>query len=175
MPNGGSDCCGTCWFNSKNNGEPGYGHSRAPEPASCTIRNLTIENPFWTYCANHPHRRPQRDPIPIGPVFIHDNATGGRKLLEPSPDTSEVRQHLLVLLTQMKAKPASEYPIGIYADEIVVWQVGEFRETTAIAELRRIASFDRQSAEDGSFGRTRDELVKLAQQALAKILGAGES
>jgi len=78
-----------------------------------------------------------------------------------------------MLVTEIKEKPASEYPIGIYADEVVVWQLGEFREAMAVAELQRIASFDPQSAEDGPFGRTRDELVKLAQEALAKIAGAG--
>jgi hypothetical protein len=24
MPNGGSDCCGTCWFNSTHQGQVGY-------------------------------------------------------------------------------------------------------------------------------------------------------
>ena len=43
MPNGGSDCCGTCWFNAKNKGEKGYGHAKDPEPAFCTIRALPIE------------------------------------------------------------------------------------------------------------------------------------
>jgi len=38
MPNGGSDCCGTCWFNARNKGEAGYGHALATEPARCTIR-----------------------------------------------------------------------------------------------------------------------------------------
>ena len=64
MPNGGSDCCGTCWFNRRNRGEKGY--NRADDidvEALCEIRDVLIENPFWTYCANHPHRRPQRDPI----------------------------------------------------------------------------------------------------------------
>ena len=98
MPNGGSDCCGTCWFNARNKGEAGYGDADDPEPNFCTIRGLAIENPFWTYCGNHPHRRPDRDPIPIGPVFI--DAGGypyGRKQWQPSPDTEEVRQHLLEL------------------------------------------------------------------------------
>src|SRR5262245_28248999 len=81
MPNGGSDCCATCWFNSKNEGEAGFSHAGAPGPASCTICKLAIENPFYTYCANHPHRRAQQDRIPIGPVFIHDATTGGRMAL----------------------------------------------------------------------------------------------
>jgi len=32
MPNGGSDCCGTCWFNARNKGEARYEHARDPEP-----------------------------------------------------------------------------------------------------------------------------------------------
>jgi hypothetical protein len=72
MPNGGSDCCGTCWFNAKNKGEAGYAHAKDPEPDFCTIRSLPIEDPFYTYCANHPYNRQKRDPIPIGPVFTGD-------------------------------------------------------------------------------------------------------
>ena len=69
MPNSGSDCCGTCWFNAKSKGEAGYGHATDPQPAFCTIRRVPIADPFYTYCGNHPHRRPERDLIPIGPVF----------------------------------------------------------------------------------------------------------
>ena len=72
MPNGGSDCCGTCWFNAKNKGQAGYDHASDHEPAFCTIRSLPIEDAFYTYCGNHPHRTPERDPIPIGPVFTGD-------------------------------------------------------------------------------------------------------
>ena len=74
MPNKGSDCCGTCWFNARNKGQAGYGHSGDSEPNLCIIRSLTIEDPFWTYCGNHPHRRPDRDLIPIGPVFVFNDA-----------------------------------------------------------------------------------------------------
>ncbi len=168
MPNGGSDCCGTCWFNAKNKGEAGYAHTKDPEPAFCTIRKFAIEQPFYTYCGNHPHRRPKRDPIPIGPVYIGESS-GVRELWRSSPDTEEIRQHLLTLLARIQAKPVTEYPIGIYTDEIVVWQLGEFREARAIAGLQRIASFDPSFAEAGPFGRTRHELVKLAQEALAKL------
>ena len=165
MPNGGSDCCGTCWFNSKNKGEAGYDHASDPERDSCTIRCLSIADPFYTYCGNHPHRRPERDPIPIGPVFTGEE----RKFWQPSPDTEEIRQHLLALLDQIEEQPRSEYPIGPYAEEVVVWQVGEFRESRAAEALRRVASFDPNFAEAGPFGRTRQNLAKLAREALGKI------
>jgi len=165
MPNGGSDCCGTCWFNAKNKGEAGYGHASDPEPAFCTIRGLAIAHPFYTYCGNHPHRRPERDPIPIGPVFTGNE----RELWQRSPDTEEIRQHLLALIGQIEEQPRSEYPIGQYADEVVVWQLGEFKESRAAESLRRIVSFDPNSAETGPFGRDRHSLVQFAREALGKI------
>ena len=165
MPNGGSDCCGTCWFNEKNKGEAGYDHARDPEPDFCTIRSLSIDDPFYTYCANHPHRRPERDPVPIGPVFTGEE----RELWQPSPDTEEIREHLLALLYQIEEPPRSEYPIGLYTDDVVVWQLGEFKESRAAEALRRVALFDPSSAEAGPFGRTRERLVQLAREALDKI------
>ena len=170
MPNGGSDCCGTCWFNAKNKGEAGYSHASEPEPAFCTIRALSIENPFYTYCGNHPHRRSQRDPIPIGPVFTGDSS-GMREFWQSSPDTAEVRQHLLSLLAGMEHQPGFEYPIGIYTDEVVVWQLGELREPRAVEGLRHIASFESTAAESGPFGDIRPKLVSLAREALTKIEG----
>jgi len=98
----------------------GYAHARDPEAAFCTIRNLPIEDPFYTYCGNHPHRRPERDPIPIGPVFTGDSS-GARRFWERSPNTEEVRRHLLNLLAGIGQEPSSEYPIGVYVDELVVW------------------------------------------------------
>lgn len=73
MPNGGSDCCGTCWFNRRNKGQAGYQHA-FPGPTQCEIRSLEITSPFYTYCANHPHRRPERDEVPIGPVMTGDES-----------------------------------------------------------------------------------------------------
>lgn len=170
MPNGGSDCCGTCWFNTQNQGPGGSVHSDRTIPARCTIRNLALANPFYTYCANHPHRCPDLDPVPVGPAFLADS-TGARQLWHSSPDTEQVREHLLGLLAAMKEEPASEYPIGAYRDEVVVWQLGEFRDARAIPELERLATFNPESAESGPYGRTRHGLVALAREALAKIQG----
>ena len=166
MPNGGSDCCGTCWFNAKNKGEAGYAHADDAEPDYCTIRNLPIEGSFYTYCGNHPHRRPDRDPIPIGPVFIDKG--NGRQLWELSPDNEEVRLHLLDLLSKIEQEPAEEYPIGAYSDELVAWQLGEFRESRATADLQRVAAFSPRPRY-GQARRTRTTLVTVAREALDKI------
>src|SRR5687767_11566357 len=96
MPNGGSDCCGTCWFNSRNIDE--LASTRATSgSATCTIRNFAIDDPYYTYCGNHPHRRPEPDSIPIGPVLI-SRPGGSREVWRASPDTGDIRRHLLMLL-----------------------------------------------------------------------------
>ena len=169
MPNGGSDCCGTCWFNAKNKGGTGYDHASDSGPDFCIIRELEIRDSFYTYCCNHPHRRPDRDPIPIGPVFAGGDYSESRKIWRLSPDTEEIREHLLELLAAMKEKPQPEYPMGHYADEIVVWQLGEFREVRAADKLEAVAGFSRASTADGGFKRTRESLVAIALVALEKI------
>jgi len=88
--------------------------------------------------------------------------------LQPSPDTEEVRQHLLELLLAIKERPAEEYPMGMYGDELVVWQLGAFGERRALPELKRIITFDTQISV-GHFGRTRESLVSVAKEAIAKI------
>ena len=168
MPNGGSDCCSTCWFNKRNKDEAFCENPDGLLPDFCNIRALPIEDPVYTYCANHPRRRPEHDSIPIGPLFTGD-PTGAREVWRSSPDTDEFRNHLLSLLAEIAEQPESEYPIGVDVDEVVVWQLGEFRERKAIPQLQRLASFDPAASETGPFGRTRSVLVSLAEEALAKI------
>ena len=168
MPNGGSDCCRTCWFNSQNGGKFGYVRGLDLLQSHCTIRDIAIEDPFYTYCGNHPHRRPDRDPIPIGPIFIAQSE--GRTVWQNSPDTEEVRQHLLDLLLAIEEEPTEEYPTGVSNDELIVWQLGEFSETLAKAGLQRIAEFS-PKASGGRFGRTREGLVELALLSLKRIHG----
>ncbi len=137
MPNGGSDCCGTCWFNAKTQGESGYAHARDPEPAFCTIRNLLLDDPFWTYCTNHPYKNPDKLAVPIGPVFRAEN-DHGRVVWVPSPDTETIRQTLLELPRWAETLPESTYPGGLSLAQAVVWQLGEFHETRAVEGLQRI-------------------------------------
>jgi hypothetical protein len=168
MPNGGSDDCGTCWFNARNKGEAGYAHAQDPEPDFCTIRGLAIEDPFYTYCCNHPHRRPDRDPLPVGPVFVDREGSGGREIWQSSPDSEEIRLHLLDLVGRIEQEASDEYPMGSYLDEVVVWQLGEFRESRAAADLTRIAALSPRPTY-GRARRTRASEVALAHQALNKI------
>jgi hypothetical protein len=149
MPNGGPDNCATCWFNDKNKGESGYDHINDPEPNFCIIRNLNIANAFYTYCGNHAYRCPERNPIPIGPVLIASDEHDGQRIFwQPSPDTEEIRQYLLNLLNEIKQQISRVDQsgvsglLGLGIDEIVIWQLGEFKEIRARSGLQEIANFD---------------------------------
>ena len=142
MPNGGPDCCGTCWFNRANDGKAGHPGPEAESRESyCEIRDLAVDDPFYTYCANHPYRRPERDPIPIGPVTR--NVSGGmdndRTVWVLSPDSEEIRLHLIELLRDFVDHPSTDgYPIGIEGAVLAIWQLGEFRERRAEENIRWI-------------------------------------
>ena len=144
MPNGGSDCCGTCWFNRKNRGDRDWlQHAEDSEPYHCEIRDVAIDDPFYTYCANHPHRRPDRDPIPIGPITRHQWNDGRetRVIWRHSPDTEEIRLHLLKLLDGLFEHTAEDrYPIGHSLAEAIIWQLGQFKEQRAAPRLEWISN-----------------------------------
>ncbi|OED35733.1 hypothetical protein AB832_06135 [Flavobacteriaceae bacterium (ex Bugula neritina AB1)] len=168
MPNGGSDCCGTCWFNSKNEGEPGYHGSTKEGIVTCQIRNLEIEDPFYTYCINHPHHNSNRIKTPLGPVYSGDD----RQILIESPDNREVRDSLIELLQKIEEIPINEYPIGRGLDEEVIIQVGKLEEKRAVPSLKRITNFDPFSQPKGEnpFKRNRIITVGLAIETLAKLI-----
>ncbi|MCY3820317.1 MAG: hypothetical protein OXH52_13285 [Gammaproteobacteria bacterium] len=141
MPNGGSDCCMTCWFNRKNRGERDWQKHRSDrEPDYCTIRAVTIDSAAWTYCANHPLRRPDRDPVPIGPITRNlMKGDNDREAWIQSPDTEEIRLHLLWLLDGLFEHTARGwYPIGDSLAEVIIWQLGQFRERRAFRTLQWI-------------------------------------
>ena len=165
MPNGGSDCCGTCWFNRRNRGEKGYPKELDnDEEAFCQIRDVAIEDPFWTYCANHPHRRPERDPIPIGPIMrnVGDGSNDREEWIE-SPDSEEIRQHLLELLGHFFQHVAESrrYPIGPDIGVVVLKQLGEFRERRAEKHIQWIS------------GNCPEPWSHFADAALRNIRGEG--
>jgi hypothetical protein len=168
MPNGGSDCCGTCWFNAKNKGEPGYAHSKDPEPDFCVIRKADIKNPFYTYCANHPHRNPGKIKTPIGPVYTGDSL-GNRELLIPLSDSPENRLLHLKFLKQIVDKAISEYPIGIPSAEVIFDQLAAWGEVRAIPELERIAVFEIKEENPDIYEQLKVRIVHAAQRALQNI------
>lgn len=144
MPNGGTDCCGFCWFNRTNRGRRNWSkHRDRSIPPHCEIRDIDLPDPAYTYCATPPHRRPFRDRIPIGPVMTGD-ACGNRKLWLEVQDSPEIRQHHLDLLWDVvDGKPAKDwYPLGLSLLTVVVWQVGQWHERRAIPALEALVEKD---------------------------------
>ena len=167
MPNGGTDCCGTCWFNSSLEGQRGSANFNHEIPSRCEIRDLDISNPFYTYCANHPYHRPGRDPIPIGPVYVNRTVgpfdAGRREKWQPSPDTEEIRQHLLDIV-RLPAEHADEgyhfYTVPAHAAAIM--QLLEWRDERLIPALQEIARRPESELNRADI----EETIRLVRQRL---------
>jgi len=175
MPNGGSDCCGTCPFNRKNRGETGYAHARDTSSDHCEIRDLAIEVSFWTYCTNHPHHNPQRIPVPVGPVYVCDDGSYLRKVWKPSPDTEEVRAEVLRLIEAATPESIVDYPAGFALAEAAILQAGEFRDPRYIPALERIRRFPGTgSGNQAGVARDPARSAAFAERSLARILPPAE-
>ena len=162
MPNGGSDCCGACWFNRSNSGQRGSANFNRDIPSFCEIRDLAIPNPFYTYCANHPYRRSDRDPIPIGPVYVHgDNDV--REFWQPSPDTEEIRQHLLGIV-RAPEEHGDGYPFySPHPHVLAIEQLVGFGDQRVVEALEELAHRDEAKEAPPDLL----ELIKTIRQKLA--------
>lgn len=133
MPNGGSDCCGTCQFNSKKNPSKGYQDDR--KEAYCIIRDLEVPDPFWTYCANHQHHNLTGIMTPLGAVRVYAEYPEERKVWKMPPDTEEVRQKLIELTEGFDASFEVVFPLPTTLEKEVISQLEYFREVRAIPAL----------------------------------------
>lgn len=190
MPNGGSDCCGTCRINRANAGQQDYGPrhredlERVHKASHCEIRGLDIENPFWTYCANHTSRMKRGVTVPLGPVYVHEwkevvnPETGVRGLGSnripwiDAPDTEEVRAQLLRFLEDLELL-SDGYPwhgkdLGLE----VVNELERLREPRAIPILEQIAKDLREKGEEPDGIRIT---IKRIQSALEEDRGEQSS
>lgn len=140
MPNGGSDCCITCWFNSKNFEKDTYQEIDIYEKINCSIRNLKIEDAMGTYCVNHPHHNPKKSKLPIGPVYIDDQYPFTRKVWVAAEDSEQVRLNLLELLNNIKYKE-SVNPASINFKEEIIYHLRVLKEKRAIEGLKEIIEF----------------------------------
>lgn len=165
MPNGGSDCCGTCRFNTANAGWrdnspfPVENSKMVHEASHCEIRELDIENPFWTYCANHTSRLKRRHAVPLGPVYVHEwkevvnPKTGVRGLGSnripwvDAPDTEEVRAQLLRFLEELELLTDGHPWYGKDLAFEVIDELERLREPRAIPILEKIAKNLRENGE----------------------------
>ena len=163
MPNGGSDCCGTCWFNRSLGGKRGSRNFNRDIPSHCEIRDLGIPNPFYTYCANHPYHHPSQDRIPIGPVYVHVWEEDGRKEWQPSPDTEEIRQHLLDIVRLPEEQIDERYHFYTHPAHVAaIWQLLEWRDERLISALEEIV----QRPEVENFRADIRETINLVRERL---------
>ncbi len=173
MPNGGSDCCGTCWFNKTNEGRDRPPDHEIPGPTRCLIRDIEIPDPYWTYCANHPHHNPNKIDVPIGPVYVTEGYPYGRKVWRPPPRGETHRTKLLEVLDDIDMTPQGRYPAGADLEEEVLRQVAALKETRALPKLLRIIAFDLEPWRTyfDYAARNNAILVALAVRALLEIGG----
>ena len=76
MPNGGPDNCGSCGHFSSGHF---YSNKGRRMPGICALRGEEIQDPSWTYCANHPEH--SGEDLPIGPIYqAKDGSTGYRRI-----------------------------------------------------------------------------------------------
>ena len=87
----------------------------------------------------------------------------------PSPDTEEIRIHLLALLDNIEQTPGPQSGMDGYVERIVMWQLGEFREPRAVSGLRRVAGFRPEEMAADPHNYPRDILPEIAADALEKI------
>ncbi|MDE2729747.1 MAG: hypothetical protein OXI19_17105 [Gemmatimonadota bacterium] len=179
MPNGGTDCCGTCRFNRANAGRRDF--IRLPDENIadyCEIRELKIEVPFWTYCANHTDLSKRKYAVPLGPVYVHESVvdlvkpgTGkrdphsDRQPWVDAPDTEEVRTQLLRFLEELELLSDSYPWHGKHLGLEVVNELERLRESRAIPILEKIAKDLREKGEEPDGIRNVIERIRLAVES----------
>ena len=169
MPNGGSDCCGTCWFNTINQGEAGYIEDSS-KTIVCEIRDFTPSDPFWTYCINHPHHNSEKIRIPIGPVYVHDDTTYSRVEKIPASNSKKVRLELVKLIKKIKENPNNEYPFGNSFNVEIIKHIKLIKEKNAITDLVRILSFEPLcEPNENQFQQNNIPLISITLETLAMI------
>ena len=146
------------------------------EASHCEIRELDIENPFWTYCANHTDLRMKRMyAVPLGPVYVHESVvdlvnpeTGVRGLASDrqpwvdAPDTEEVRTQLLRFLEELELLSDSYPWHGKHLGLEVVNELERLREPRAIPILEQIAKDLREKGEEPDGIRNVIERIQSA-------------
>lgn len=146
MPNGGSDCCGTCSFNELKDAPEAK--PRGPHKGRCVLRGLDVDSAFHYYCVNHPYHNTRDIREPIGPVYTADMTSFSytRVPSTAAPDSPEIRTRLLDLLEGLPSgETRSLYPSrGIFFDAVVLNHLAELKERAALPRILRFLEAARE-------------------------------
>ena len=162
MPNGGSDCCMTCWFNPGAARPPQVDYAEAawadavpertaqqktgnPVEQYCGIRQFPVENATHTYCLNNPRHTFPPSRVPLGPVFGFSGnyESDERRILIECPDTPEIRDNLLEIANSMINRPETWAPYLIMSKlEVIAFQLAHFREERARPVFEYLANLN---------------------------------
>ena len=93
--------------------------------------------------------------------FIDGLNENPREVWIPSPDSEEIRLHLLALLGNFFEHVfKGRYPIGQSLSRVIIWQLGQFREHRAakhIEWISKIVPDDHADAARKALAQIRDE------------------
>ena len=137
----------------------------------CFIREEVIENYCWTYCVNHPFFNKNAVITAMGPMYNYGPNHSERRVIVKSPDNQAVKDGLLEQANKIK-EVIDYHVIDLERDEVIVWQLGEFREKRAIELLEKIQEFNEKVEVTPPVqvaNCTRKSLINMASQALEKI------
>lgn len=181
MPNGGWDCCAECPHSRQGVGSdhPSGRDGDARQNVSCMFRSLPIQDPYHTYCANHPEHNRKGIRFPVGRVFGHAGDQR-RMILVGVPNLSQRHRRALLRLVRRISTDQSDRddsPFITSFDVEVVTHIGLLGDIRALAPLSRIANWDltkeTQIADDDPFSRlgsVKDAmLIGSAQAAIIRL------
>jgi hypothetical protein len=95
-------------------------------------------------------------------VNISGGQTNDRVAWRPSPDSEDIRRHLLDLLDDIFTHIARDgYPIGTPVASAVIRQLGDFRERRAVETLQRLRDSDYVLGDDAQTVLGNDARIAL--------------
>ena len=175
MPNGGTDCCGTCFFNSKNDGLTGFGPTSDKKGKSiCVIRKIEIPNPYWTYCPNHNGHNRDKIEVPVGPVTTYGQDNSGKATMKvwlDPPDSEIIRETLLTELDKTSISRTAFFPSPTHFEHQVIRHLAFLKEKRALPRLYELTqtSFGDHRYPPTFMTEWVSDLIGYAVEALLEI------
>jgi hypothetical protein len=158
--------CARCQFLAVRSAGPGSTPIAEAGPAHCSIRELPIDDPEGTFCANHSSLTPKPDRIAVGPVLRRSpESPEGNSILHETQDNRSVRDHLLDIVERIQVRSLADLTLR---EATAIWQLTEFREPRAHFYIDRI-----EGDVSGPGIRLEPMEVTLGKHLFKKVVGEG--